>query len=206
MLDKLREIREMRQFKKAWRAKNPHNTTMAVSQFDISSVTVGTGTYGPVNVLNFGRKEKLTIGSYCSIAPQVMFILNADHYTDTLSTYPFKVKTCGQEMEGLSKGDITVGDDVWLGCRATVLSGVSIGQGAVVAAGAVVTKDVPPYAIVGGVPARVLKYRFSDKLIQKLVKVDYSKLTPEIIKNNLTPLYTKLTEENADDIISKLGQ
>ena len=129
------------------------------------------------------------------VAQEVMFVLDADHYVDTISTFPFKVKIMGLPIEGISKGDIIVEDDVWIGYRSTILSGVRIGQGAVVAAGAVVTKDVPPYAIVGGVPAKVLKYRFNDELIEELKKVDFSKLSKEDVEKNINNLYKKLEEK-----------
>ena len=122
-------------------------------------IDVGKNTYGPINALMFNRDSKLIIGNFCSIAPRVSFIVSADHYTNHISSFPFKVKVLGESYEGVSKGDIIVDDDVWIGYGATIMSGVHIGQGAVVAAGAVVTKDVPPYAIVGGVPAKVIKYR-----------------------------------------------
>ena len=131
----------------------------------------------------------MRIGSYCSIAQEVTFILNADHRTDTISTFPFKVKVLGESLEGTSKGDIIVADDVWIGYRATILSGVHIGQGAVIAAGAVVTKDVPSYAIVGGVPARVIKYRFGEEVLTRLGKLDYSKLSEIWIKEHIDELY-----------------
>lgn len=94
--------------------------------------------------------------------------------------------------EEFSKGNIEADDDVWIGYGATIMSGVHIGQGAVVAAGAVVTKDVPPYAIVGGVPAKVIKYRFSEIMIEELLKIDFSKLTEEAIKSHIDELYTEL--------------
>lgn len=133
-----------------WRKKNLHNKTMPVNDFDFNSVSVGNYTYGGIQVCNYNLYEKLDIGNFCSIASETMFVLNADHNVNTISSFPFKVKCLGVEkFEALSKGDIIVGDDVWIGYRATILSGVHIGQGAVIAAGAVVTRDVPPYAIVG---------------------------------------------------------
>lgn len=81
-----------------------------------------------------------------------------------------------------------------------ILSGVHIGQGAVVAAGAVVTKDVPPYAIVGGVPAKVIKYRFSPEVIEQLLKLDYSKLTDDMIRERIDELYTSLEGKSLEEV------
>ena len=84
--------------------------------------------------------------------------------------------------DATSKGDILIGDDVWIGERAVILSGVEIGRGAIVAAGAVVSKSIPPYAIAAGVPAKVVKYRFDDDLISELLKIDFDKIDVEFIK------------------------
>lgn len=181
-------------FRRKWRKRNALNTTIAANEFDMDSVTVGVGTYGAVRVLNYGNGEQLRIGNYCSIAQEVMFVLNADHFTNHISTFPFAVKLLGEKAEGVSKGDIIVDDDVWLGYRTTVLSGVHIGQGAVVAAGSVVTKDVPPYAVVGGVPAKVIKYRFEPEMIEQLLRIDYSKLDDTLISNHRHELYQKLND------------
>ena len=91
-----------------------------------------------------------------------------------------------------TKGDIIVEDDVWIGIHAIILSGVHIGRGAIIAAGAVVTNDIPPYAIVGGVPAKLIKYRFDHDLINSLLKIDYSKLTNKIILEHMNDLYKKV--------------
>lgn len=82
-------------------------------------------------------------------------------------------------------------DDVWIGAQATIMSGVTIGQGAVIGAKALVTKDVPPYAIVGGVPAKVIKYRFEKEIIDELLKIDFSKLDYKVIKEHIT-LFEKM--------------
>ena len=100
--------------------------------------------------------------------------MSGEHSITGIMTYPLIDDV---KINSRSKGDIIVADDVWIGYGATIMSGVHIGQGAVVAADAVVTKDVPPYAIVGGVPAKVIKYRFEPEMIEELLKVDYSKLT-----------------------------
>lgn len=179
-----------------WRKLNPHNTTNAASDFRFECVNVGKMTYGDLNVLTFSDKYKLSIGNYCSIASEVMFILSADHYLDHISTFPFKAKVIREENnEGVSKGDISVADDVWIGHRSMILSGVSIGQGAVIAAGAVVTKDVPPYAIVGGIPAKVISYRFGQEMVEELLKIDYSELDETLITTHIEALYSKVNDE-----------
>ena len=149
-----------------WRESNTHNNTFLVKPlFDANCVTVGKGSYGPIDVEMSRHDINLKIGSFCSIANDVKFVLSAEHPTKFISTYPFKVLcTKTAECEALSKGDIIVDDDVWVGYRATILSGVHIGQGAVIAAGAIVTKDVEPYQIVAGIPARPIKYRFDQEL------------------------------------------
>lgn len=139
----MRKILKRKRFIK-WRKKNPHNETFPINEFNHDVVQVGNHTYGGLQVLNHNINEKLIIGDFCSIAPDVVFILNADHGTRFISTFPFRVKCTGMSChEGLSKGDITVGDDVWIGYGATILSGIHIGRGAVIAAGAVVTKRCP---------------------------------------------------------------
>lgn len=133
-----------------WREKNPHNQTVMGSVFDLEKVTVGKNTYGIINMYcESSESVQLKIGSYCSIAPEVEFLLGEEHMTHTVSTFPFKNRFTGANEAG-SKGNIIVKDDVWIGRRATILSGVTIGQGAIVAAGAIVTKDIPPYSIFWG--------------------------------------------------------
>lgn len=192
MMTKILRIINRRKILKEWKKKNLYNTTVPIGEFDISHVQIGKYTYGGIQVLDFGSSNILKIGSFCSIAPNVMFILCADHRIDTISSFPFLVKCVGQKVEGTSKGNIIINDDVWIGYGATIMSGVHIGQGAVVAAGAVVTKDVPPYAIVGGVPAKVIRYRFSEEIIKSLLKVDYTQLSIEEIKQHINDLYLPL--------------
>lgn len=181
--------------KKAWRKRNPHNGTVMKEVFHFDAVEVGKYTYGALRVLTDNEQNRLKIGHFCSIAPDVVFIPGSDHALDTVSTFPFKVKCLGQSYgEAVSKGDIIVEDDVWIGYGSTILSGVRIGQGAVVAAGSVVTKDIPPYAIVGGVPANVIKYRFDSDLINQLLQVDFGKLDQMNVQEHLDELYTKLKD------------
>ena len=164
------------------------------NSFDTKRVTVGKGTYGCITALFSNLNSKLLIGNYCSIAAEVVFIPESDHPTDLLSTYPWKAKYLG-EMEAISRGDIIVDDDVWIGYRAIVLSGVHISQGAIVAAGSIVTKDVPPYAIVGGNPARLIRYRYPEEIIKKLLRVDYSQFDEDYILSHFDVLYSKPLED-----------
>jgi len=126
----------------------------------------------------------------------VLFLLGGNHNIETFSTYPFKVMILGEKKEAWSKGPIIVEDDVWIGTRAMILSGVRIGQGAIIAAGAVVTKDVPPYSIVGGNPAKIIKYRFYKNLIDLIKTKDIKLILKEenIIKN-IEDLYSPLNVE-----------
>jgi acetyltransferase-like isoleucine patch superfamily enzyme len=140
-----------------------------------SHVEIGDHTYGCPNVLDFGEGTRLRVGKYCSIASGVTIMLGGNHRIDWITTYPFPALASrwpgASAISGhpQSKGDVSIGNDVWLATDALVLSGVTIGDGAVVAARAVVAKDVPPYAIAAGNPARVTKTRFSDDQVRILL-------------------------------------
>lgn len=195
---------KMQLFKIKWRINNKNNYTYATSVFDIENVKVGKYTYGGISVSNDVKDAKLVIGNFCSIAENVHFMLGSEHSLNHISTYPFQVYFMGADREAISKGDIIVKDDVWIGRNALIMSGVNIGQGAVIAAGAVVTKDVPPYAIVGGVPARVIRYRFEEEIINELVSVDFGKLNVEIIRRNIDKLTCEVTKGNLSDLINEI--
>ena len=103
---------------------------------------------------------------------------------DHLLTYPVQDLITRDGLDARSKGDIQVDDDVWIGCNAMILSGVHIHQGAVVAAGAIVTKDVPPYGIVAGVPAKLVGYRFEEELREKLLDIDFGRIDETFIRTH----------------------
>ena len=188
-------------FQKKYRKLNSHNETTIMSECDYTKIIVGKKTYGPIFITDASPKDtKLIIGSYCSIALGVHFLLGGEHQINSISTYPFRVKCFGQEREAGSKGDIVVRDDVWIGTNAIICSGVTLGQGCIVAAGAVVTKDVEPYAIVGGNPARVIKYRFKENLREKLCKINVVELFDSFNKNQEDMIYSELNL----DVFSKL--
>lgn len=146
--------------------------------------------------------DKLIIGKFCMIASDVKFIMNgANHLTNSLTTYPFAIFGNGWEkaMEGKSypqKGDINIGNDVWIGYNATIMAGITIGDGAIIATNSTVVQDVEPYSIVGGNPAREIKKRFPQNTIEKLLELkwwdwDIEKITENVhhlTGNNLEKL------------------
>lgn len=137
--------------------------------------------------------ERLSIGKFCSIACGARFLFNsANHALGSLSTYPFPIffEEWDLPVEDVSrawdnKGDIVVGSDVWIGYEAVILAGVTIGDGAIIGARAVVAGDVPPYTIVGGVPARPIRKRFSDDVVEALLELRWWDWRPERIAANL---------------------
>lgn len=184
-----------------WRARNPHNHTVITNVFPFNDITVGRHTYGPLTVLRWESPgEGLDIGSFCSIASGVKFILGGGHDLNTLSTYPFRHYFSGEDIVATTKGRVRISDDVWIGTDATILSGVSIGQGAVIAARSLVTGDVPAYAVVGGNPAKVIRYRFSPEIINILKQVDYSIYDERVIKEHLQELVEHLDDKSADEV------
>lgn len=161
--------------------------------------SVGRGTYGDPQVLQWGDGTTLTVGAYCSIAEGVQIFLGGNHRTDLISTYPFGeiLKVHGLPKGHNSKGDVIIGNDVWLGARSTIMSGITIGDGAVIGACSVVSKSVPPYSVVVGNPARVVKKRFSDEEIKTLLEMkwwdwddsDLRRALPLIMSNNVNGLF-----------------
>src|SRR5450830_137519 len=189
-----------------WRNLNPHNETkLHLSGIaNLDKVKVGRRTYGKLLLHGFGHQEEsLTIGSFVSIAENVNFLMGGNHPYSGFSTFPFKAKYFST-LEATTKGGIVVGDDVWIGYNSTILSAVTIGQGAVIAAGSMVTRDVAPYSIVGGNPAKLIKYRFDKEIIAKLSAFDFSQLNDETILHNKDNLYATLTSENVDTILGQL--
>lgn len=204
-LNEIRRIFLLNRFRRKWSKRNPNNETIPNTIFDMNTVDVGDYSYGELNIVSFDNKTNLHIGKYVSIAQNVTFLLDVEHHTDHLMTYPFKAKILlDPKPEAFSKGDIVIDDDVWIGYGATIMSGVHIGQGAVIAAGAIVVNDVNPYAIVGGVPAKVIKYRLSGPVVESLKTTKVSAININELKNNLSVLYCKVNENNLEEILKDL--
>lgn len=138
--------------------------------------------------------DKLIIGKFCMIASDVKFIMNgANHLTDALTTFPFAIFEKGWEnaMDGKSypqKGDIHIGNDVWIGYNACIMAGVHIGDGAIIAANSTIVKDVEPYSIVGGNPAQLIRKRFSEEKIDQLLELRWWDWDIEKISRNVQRL------------------
>lgn len=136
--------------------------------------------------------DRLVIGKFCAIAPGVTFIMNgANHRMDGISTYPFNIFGEGWEKHTPMlnqlpfKGDTIIGNDVWVGMDTVIMPGINIGDGAIVAAKSVITKDVEPYTIVGGNPAQKIKERFPEQIINKLLEIQWWDLNIEIISDHI---------------------
>lgn len=147
--------------------------------------------------------DKLQIGKFCSIACGAKFLFNsANHTLSSLSTYPFPLffEEWGLEKKDITnawdnKGDIVIGNDVWIGYEAVILAGVTIGDGAIIGTRAVVTKDVPPYTIVGGVPAKSIKKRFSEETISALLEIQWWNWSEERIARNIGAIQSGNVEQ-----------
>lgn len=177
------------------RGRNPLNET----RLHLSKLarrygfSIGCYSYGRPKVRFPESGRKLTIGRYCSIADRVEILLGGEHRLDWASTYPFAAMrghfpdAQAPEDYHASRGDVVIGHDVWLGSGCMILSGVTVGHGAVVAARAVVTRDVPPYAVVAGSPARVVRHRFPPDVAEALVALAWWDL-PKAEVSRLVPL------------------
>lgn len=144
--------------------------------------------------------DKLIIGKFCMIASDVTFIMNgANHLSDAITSYPFAIfgKDWSEAMKDKTyphKGDTTIGNDVWIGYAATIMPGITVGDGAIIASKSVITKDVEPYSIVGGNPAKLIRKRFSEEKISSLLTMQWWNWPIEKITRNVENLTGNLLE------------
>jgi acetyltransferase-like isoleucine patch superfamily enzyme len=180
------------------------------SQTDITGLLlpeyeVGKETYGKPEVLSWGSTSTLRIGSYCSIGGNVQILLGGNHRIDWVTTFPFPARW--KEASAItghpaSKGDVVIENDIWIGRQSVILSGVTIHTGAVVACNSVVTRNVPPYTIVGGNPAREIKKRFSESQIARLLASRWWELDRESLVD-LLPLLCSAAIDTFCDTVEK---
>jgi virginiamycin A acetyltransferase len=166
--------------------------------------SIGDFSYGEPTVLKFTPEGKLKIGRFCSFSDKVTILVDAAgaHRPDWITTYPFTLVF--KDFQNIpfpivEKHSITIGNDVWVGYNSTIMPGVNIGDGAVIGTSSVVTKDVPPYAIFAGNPAKLIRMRFSEKTIENLLKIQWWNWPIQRIKDNATLLLSN----NVDDFLEK---
>jgi len=155
---------------------------------DQKKIKIWQATYWTLEIHSFWDEEEwLEIGNYCSIADGVKFILWWNHNYTNLTTFPIGIHyniKWAKGKEDFSNWKIVIRDDVWIWTDAKIMSWITIWQGAVVAAWSIVTKDIPPYAIVWWVPAKIIKYRFKNDEIKILEKLNYKQISPELLIKN----------------------
>tara|TARA_R110000851_G_scaffold233882_1_gene386380 strand:+ start:942 stop:1487 length:546 start_codon:yes stop_codon:yes gene_type:complete len=160
-----------------------------------------------VNIISWSDQYHVHLGKYNSIGRDCNFFLHANHRADWVSTSsqlwgPVTPEIAQTHMDmghPTCKGDINVGNDVWIGAMSTIMSGITIGDGAIVGAGSTATKDVPPFAIVAGNPGKIVKYRFTEEQIEKLLQISWWNWEENKIKENAMSMWSP----NIDDFINK---
>lgn len=176
-----------------------------------SAVAVGRFTYGFENLVlrQWNEGASLNIGSFCSLASDITIFLGGNHRVDWMTTFPFG-HVFQDELGGecalghpSTKGDVVIGNDVWIGSGATIMSGVRVGDGAVIAARACVVNDVLPYHIVAGNPGRSVKQRFDSKIIEMLLVLKWWELPVSVIKEIAVGLCAEPDEETLRGLISR---
>lgn len=171
-------------------AEKPFNTTVGRHTYGVSARTIF--------LAPSANPPSVSIGHFCSFAPGVVILANADHPKNLPSTYPFRTMLFRKgealpysNFDAVSRGGVTIGHDVWVGQDALILSGVTVGTGAIIGAGAVVTRDVPPYGIAVGTPAKVVALRFAPATIERLLASEWWNLSDEELQSLDAQLYSE---------------
>jgi len=161
-------------------------------------ITIGRNTYTPGDTQYrfWLPTENIIIGNFCSIADQVMICAGGQHRTDLVSSFPFGIKMMNYPTDPVYKTTMntTIGSDVWIGTKSVIIGGVNVGHGAVIATASVVLTDVPPYAVVAGNPAKVMRFRFSKSLVERMLKIAWWDWSDDIIKANVSWFYKPALE------------
>jgi len=200
----------LNKFKKKKIYKNYFLKDNLKKEIESDLVEVGRWSYGKPNILRWDWKSKLIIGNFCSLGPDIDFYIGGNHRLDWISTSPLPApqfdsvfkKAKNIKNFNKSNGDIIIGHDVWIGGRTTILSGVKIGTGAVIAAGSVVVNDVGPYSVSGGNPNKEIGKRFNEDIIKKLLESEWWNLTDNdidhlseyLLSNNFEIFFDKVNE------------
>jgi hypothetical protein len=181
-----------------WALRRAHDAVLGANEaqqrrlLKSGRMTIGRHTYGVPIIKTYDLSNtRLVVGSYSALSEEAIGMLGGEHAVDRVTTYPLRMRLklpgAGEDGIPVPTGDTVIGSDVWLTMRTFVRSGVTIGDGAIVAAGAVVNKDVPPYAIVGGNPAKVIRYRFTPEQIEALLEIRWWDWPDELVVE-ATPL------------------
>jgi acetyltransferase-like isoleucine patch superfamily enzyme len=170
-------------------------------------ITMDATSYSPPYVhYHEGDTARISIGRYCSIAAGVEIMPGGNHRTDWVSSYPFRIRYqlpgAGDDGHPATKGDVVIGNDVWIGNNALILSGVTIGDGSVVAARTVVTRDVPAYAVVAGNPGRVVAHRFSDSEREQLLSIRWWEWPEDVVLDRVA----ELNGGDVGDFVRRFGR
>jgi virginiamycin A acetyltransferase len=205
LLNYFKKKKKWDSFLRQWNRLNSHNKVVPINIFPIERVKVGFYSYGELNLLTYAQNnltDILSIGNFVSIASDCKFFLDEQHQKKTFCTFPLKSVLLSKQHDddALARGSIFVDDEVWIGNGVKILSGVSIGKGAIVAAGSLVSSNVLPYSIVGGVPAKHIKFRFEEKIINRLNRLRLIDLPEADIRNNIDVFYKELTLESLNEI------
>lgn len=178
--------------RREWFRRNAHNHCSIIEPTDIDRIKIGKESYGMIHAHFYNNEEEyLQIGNYCSIGEETHFVFG-EHDYKRLSTFPFDEYVLGSREQNPTKGMIKVEDDVWIGMHCIILSGVTIHQGAVIGAGSIVRRDIPPYAVYAG--GEIKRYRFERNIIERLLTVDFGKLTREMVEQYRKQLYSPLDD------------